>query len=143
MTTRTLEPLRKSLLAVAWAALAAAAAPGCAERNYTKLSDREKAHLINEKRKDAEDVLTKYRATGFKDVSLIEQYVQLHRENTEIAPSTCPKCWAEYGEALSMEGWHYWYLHQEALDELEKDPKDKELKEKARALKAKWVDFFT
>jgi tetratricopeptide (TPR) repeat protein len=118
--------------------------PGCGVGN-TKLDDVEKARLIKENRKEARDVLERFKASGEKDIKLLEKYAELHHKNTEIAPSTCPKCWAEYGESLSMLGWKYWYDHQDLIDDMSRaTPSEaKELKKEAAALKEKWVDYFT
>ena len=98
-------------------ALGLAAVPGC--RGETRLTDAEKAKLIVERRKRAVDALAEFKASGGEDLEALERYVQLHRENTELAPATCPNCWAEYGEALSIWGWYYHHRHHEVLEELE------------------------
>ncbi len=98
-------------------ALALLAAPGC--RNETRLSDPEKARLIKVKRKEALDALAKFKASGEEDLKALQRYVELHRQTTELAPATCPNCWAEYGQALSTWGWFYWQRHHMVLEDLE------------------------
>ena len=111
----------------------------------TPLTDVEKARLIKENRKEARDALARFQATGERDIELLEKYADLHRKNIAIAPTTCPKCWAELGEALSMLGWKYWSDDQALLEEIKKaDPARADvLRLKAKDLRAKWKDFFT
>jgi tetratricopeptide (TPR) repeat protein len=108
------------------------------------LSDLEKALRIKENRKEARDILEKFKAGGEKDLKLLEEYTALHRKNTEIAPETCPKCWAEYGEALSMLGFKFWSDSQDLLDQIKKaeHPPTEDLQVKAKELTAKWAEHF-
>src|SRR5206468_9842085 len=89
--------------------------PACV--GNTRLTEIEKAKLIKEKRKDAQDLLSRFLASGEKDLQLLEKYVKLHQEITEIASSSCPNCWAGYAEALSMLGWYYLESYQDNLDQ--------------------------
>jgi len=112
----------------------------------TKLSEVEKAMLIKEKRLEARDVLEKFRATDGQELKLLERYADLHRETTEVAPATCPRCWAAYGESLSMLGWYHWDIYRDILDEADaaRSKKEKEsLLAEADAYKEVWTDYFT
>jgi len=122
--------------------------PGC-NTERKRLSPVEKARLIQENRKEARDLLARYRASG-DDLNLLKEYKDLHKENTEIAPATCPRCWAEYGEALSMIGWVWWNSYQDVLRELEEKKKAgatpsklRELEDEASTNRDEWVRYFT
>ncbi len=125
--------------------------PGCVERK--RLSALERARLIKKNRTDAADLLAKYKASlrsNEENVDFLYQYLALHQENVELAPSTCPRCWAEYGEALSMLGWVWWYSYEDIVKELEQKNKAgasrselESLEEEAGAHREEWVRYFT
>lgn len=117
--------------------------PGCV--GSTKLNEIEKARLVNQKRKEARDVLVRIKADGARDLQLLERYVQLHQETTEILPSTCPRCWAAYGESLSMIGFYYWYIYEDVLDDIERaSPEDlARLEAEAVEYEEEWRHQFT
>jgi hypothetical protein len=123
--------------------LAAGLLPGCVGR--AKLDEIGKAKIINEKRHDARDYLAKFKATDSKDLDSLERYVRLQQETTEIAPATCPNCWASFGEALSMLGWYHWLKYSELEDESEgaKGRQSAEIQAQADKEKSEWVKNFT
>jgi hypothetical protein len=75
------------------------------------LNEVEKAKLITQKRKEAEDQLaiflqSEQDAEG-ADVDALLRYVELWQETTKIAPATCPICYANYATALHRLGRYY------------------------------------
>ena len=116
---------------------------GCVGR--PNLTEIDKARLIKAKRSEAMDVLTKFKAGRERDLDLLERYVKLQQETTEIAPSTCPRCWAAFGEALSMLGWYYYEIYGDVLEEAETAPPAQKAKllAEARSYKAEWQKYFT
>jgi tetratricopeptide (TPR) repeat protein len=122
-------------------ALAAILCAGCAPE---KLSDTDKARLIKEKRLEARDLLAKFRASDGQDLDSLKRYVEVQKETTDIAPETCPKCWASYGEGLSFIGYYYWNLYNDAIEDLDKAGPEEEpgLKAKTVKLKRLWVKYF-
>ena len=112
----------------------------------TKLTERERARLIKEKRLEARDLLEKWRASDGQDIGLLEKYMKVNRETTEIAPATCPRCWGSYGESLSMIGFYYWGIHQDILDEaqtVKSAQKKRDLLKEAEQYQAEWEKYFT
>lgn len=126
---------------MAWIAPLVLCLPACVSR--PTLSETDKAKLITEKRLEARDCLEKFRASGEEDLEVLERYVALHRETTDIAPATCPRCWAAYGEALSMLGWYYYEIYADALEDANRDPrKAQRYKQEAQEYRLKWEDYF-
>jgi len=111
----------------------------------TKLTDTERAKTIKEKRLEARDMIARYQASDAKDLESLEKAVDLHRENTELAPASCPRCWAEYGEALSMLGYHYWFLYNDVLRDLDSTRKGDRaaLEQEAAEYRAEWEKYFS
>jgi tetratricopeptide (TPR) repeat protein len=136
-----MRPAPKFLLAAVLLAAAGVLA-GCVRD--TKLNEIERAKLIKEKRNDARDVFAKWKASDGRDRKLLEKYVRLHRETTEIAPATCPACWASYGEALSTLGWYYWDIYTDILEELEEAPPAAaaDLRQEAAEYRREWEKYF-
>ncbi len=76
----------------------------------------QKAREITRLRKLAREYLSDYAAyQRFEDLNKV---LEAERRTTEIAPSTCPTCFREYGLALSMAGRHYSYLLEDVREEL-------------------------
>jgi tetratricopeptide (TPR) repeat protein len=116
--------------------------PGCV--GDSKMSEKEKAALIKEKRQKANDLLKMYEASDSQDFDSLEKCMELHRETTEIAPQSCPRCWAEYGQALSYLGYHYWFLFNDVEREIRAaSPAQREkLEEEADEYREEWKRYF-
>jgi len=113
-----------------------------------ELSDDERARRIGENRGKARDLLDRYRASSEQDFGLLQEYAELHRENTRIAPD--PRCWAEYGEALSMLGWAHCSSYEKLIKRIEErnagkagSSELKELEREAGIQREEWVRYFT
>ncbi len=76
----------------------------------------QKAREITRLRKLAREHLSNYGV--HQRIEDLNKVVEAERQTTEIAPSTCPTCFREYGLALSMAGRHYSYLLQDVREEL-------------------------
>jgi tetratricopeptide (TPR) repeat protein len=140
----TLLPVLPRRFPFASLAFASLAFTGCV--GNTKLDEMDKARLIKEKRLEARDLLEKWRASDGQNISLLEKFMKVNRETTEIAPATCPRCWASYGESLSMIGFYYWGIYQDILEEAEtvKSPqKKKELLKESEEYLQEWHKYFT
>jgi len=130
-------------LSYTWLAVASLSFTGC---SIPKLDETDKARIIKEKRLEGRDLLEKWRASDGQEFSLLERYMRVNRDTTEIAPATCPRCWASYGESLSMIGFYYWGIYQDILEEAEtvKSPqKKKELLKESEEYHAEWQKYFT
>ena len=115
---------------------------GCQQPKYNEI---ERARIVKEKRLDARDLLAKYREGKEEDIDILEEYVQLQKDTTDLLPATCPLCWASYGEGLSMLGW-WWYHQWEAATEdadTEKNPaRARALQAEAEETHEKWLSYF-
>ncbi len=88
-------------------------------RIYTNLNAAEKAKKIKELRDEAKGLRFEYtknlQINQFDATASLEKIVENYRITTEIAPDTCPSCYEDYANALSMLGRHYYYLHQDEV----------------------------
>jgi hypothetical protein len=111
----------------------------------TVLTDTERAAKIKEKRLEARDMFARYQASDGENIEFLKKKVELHRETTEIAPATCPRCWAEYGEALSMMGYYYWFQYNRVLKEIDsvkKGAQTDDLQAEAEEYRKEWMRYF-
>lgn len=103
-------------LTLAVVVVSAAGCVGYGSRDPKGWPPDRKAKEITRLRKLAREYLQKYGVS--RNIEDLAQVVEAERQTTEIAPSTCPTCFREYGLALSMEGRHYSYLLEDVRAEL-------------------------
>ena len=78
---------------------------------YEKMSEVERARLLTQLRKEADEYLGRFKKSeedpNGVDIDSLMKYVDLHRQTTEIAPTSCPLCFARYGQALGFLAGYY------------------------------------
>jgi hypothetical protein len=84
--------------------------PGCST-SYDTMDEVEKAKLLHQLRKQADEQLGRFQKSeedpSGVDIDALLKYVELHKKTTEVAPSSCPNCFALYGQALGRLARYY------------------------------------
>jgi len=98
---------------------------GC-KTSYDKMDEVEKAKLLHQLRKQAEEQLGRFQKSeedpSGVDIDALLKYVELHKQTTEIAPSSCPNCFALYGQALGRLARYYQTLVEAFENDLKTAP---------------------
>lgn len=81
---------------------------GCGTtKDYKDMTEVEKAAQITKLRKKAEEALSDFQRSDGQDLESLQEYVELQRETTKVAPATCPLCFYNYAMGLSRLGLYY------------------------------------
>jgi tetratricopeptide (TPR) repeat protein len=117
------------LLVVLGAAAGAGCSPSIERREWDdpKIPAAVRAKAITQLRKEAVDLIAKFRASDSQNVELLDEAIRKERLTTQISPSGCPSCFREYGKALSIRGHFYRVEYETVLEELDvvTDPEEK------------------
>ncbi|MBI4601101.1 MAG: hypothetical protein HY721_03985 [Planctomycetes bacterium] len=87
--------------------------------DYRNMTEVAKAALITKLRKEAEEHFA-HVILDPSDLDELKKYVDCHRETTRIAPGSCPRCYLNYGVAMTRLGRYYETLLAAAENELQK-----------------------